>query len=170
MLGKTQTSAPTVANFFKEELAQKSTLNHLAKMRQCRGLEKEHATDPHARVGIFFLFCNFISILSDLFILGDWAEPECTESCGSLGVLKQTRPCKPKDDQVSCTKAETEEILGTPCNRTTCPVSIGSTIILAVGLAALIVIICLVVVIIKVITLNPLPLIEQFPGSSYPSM
>ena len=53
-LGKTPMSALAVAYFFKEELAQKSTLRHLAKMLPWRGLEKQHATGPHAWVGIFF--------------------------------------------------------------------------------------------------------------------
>merc|ERR1712133_138674 len=68
----------------------------------------------------------------DLYILGNWTELECTESCGTVGVLKKTRTCKPKDATVICTKAETEKILGTPCNRTLCatlPVSVGAAFV-----------------------------------------
>ena len=134
-------SAQKVAKFFKKEIVQKSTLPHLAATQEWRGLEKQHATDPHARVGIVFQFCNCIPIPPDLHILGPWTKPECTESCGSLGVLKRNRTCTPKDATGFCTKLETEAILGTPCNRTLCPV----TIAVAIGAAFVAVLVAVIV-------------------------
>ena len=67
------------------------------------------------------ILSNCIFIPTDLYTLGPWKKPECTESCGSLGVLRKTRTCEPKDATVSCKNAETEKFLGTSCNRVPCP-------------------------------------------------
>ena len=107
-------------------------------------MEKQHATDPHAWVGIFFKVSNCIPIPPDLYTFGEWTNPECTESCGSLGVLKKTRKCTPKDATVFCTEAETEKDLGTPCNRTLCPIIIAAGVGAAFATVLVIVIVSVV--------------------------
>ena len=47
---KTQMNAPKVANFFRGELAKKSTRDHRAKTRPQRGLEKQSAIVYPAQV------------------------------------------------------------------------------------------------------------------------
>ena len=113
-------------------------------------MESQRATDLHAKVG-FLDLSTCISILSDLYTCGQWKEPAvCNASCESLGVLKKTRTCKSKDDNVSTENAKTEEILGA-CNGPECPVSpklpwpevamaaVGSVLVLAL-------LICLILV------------------------
>ena len=53
---------------------------------------------------------------------GNWTESECTEECGSLGVWKETRTCKEKDNTTDyCeTIAKTQRITTKPCNRKLC--------------------------------------------------
>ena len=53
---------------------------------------------------------------------GNWTESECTEECGSLGVWKETRTCKEKDNTTDyCeTIAETQRITTKSCNRKLC--------------------------------------------------
>ena len=70
----------------------------------------------------------------------------CNASCDSLGVLKKTRTCEPKDDTVSIENAKTEEILG-PCNGPECPVGLVAVAMAAVGsVLVLALLICLILV------------------------
>ena len=53
-LMRTQRSAPKVANYFRRELAKKSTRDHRAKTRSPRGLEKQSAIVYPAKVSFTF--------------------------------------------------------------------------------------------------------------------
>ena len=54
VLMRTQRSAPKVADFFRGELAKKSTQDHRAKTRSQRGLEKQSAIVYPAKVSFTF--------------------------------------------------------------------------------------------------------------------
>ena len=70
----------------------------------------------------------------DLFVFGNWTESECTEECGSLGVLRETRACKEKDYTMNyCQDAETERITEKPCNRHICLITIAGITFTAVA-------------------------------------
>ena len=77
---------------------------------------------------LFFLF-QFVMRLfvwPDLFVFGNWTESECTEECGSLGVLRETRACKENDYTMNyCQDAQTDRITEKPCNRGICPITIA---------------------------------------------